>query len=465
MMGSSMSPHGMNDSMQQSYSSMNTSKSSYSSSLPKQSVKPLDEQTQLDVILSDLLNDQVFVTSPQSPPKSGASTLTKDSRTFRTYDSKVSPDGKTTYQSAEVTYKMPGGYREERNYTMTSKSASDDGKFVPAGAFSYTTSPELARKSESQRTNTLPYRTDYDNRYHSESSYNYRTLDGQHSLSDSDQTSSWLQQQQSKLRQRKDSKDDKRVEQEKKLVEELRSAQNKYYTKRAQNEAEEQAVMESYKMSPPPPPLSNGPISPSYPGGYNTGDNKTFTTQTIRTESRSYGANAANKPPPSPGQTRVILTPGGPPIVPPVRTSSKDFMQQRSRTGSTNTSWQTTSPSQGKQLTRQLSDTTHDRDQPQPLVKTITITTTPPHSPRPFSPQSQQKSYSTSSYTYNTSQQRSKDDLDFRRTLPRHSPTKTKVTEVQEMSYPEGPKKTHYITEVYVHRSAGGDRSGAGRWH
>lgn len=41
------------------------------------------------------------------------------------------------------------------------------------------------------------------------------------------------------------------------------------------------------------------------------------------------------------------------------------------------------------------------------------------------------------------------------KSLPRHAATKSKVTEIHESAIPEGKKKSHYITEVYVHRSPG----------
>jgi hypothetical protein len=103
--------------------------------------------------------------------------------------------------------------------------------------------------------------------------------------------------------------------QEKQLVDELRSAQNKYFTKRAQNEAEEQAVMNSFQNT-SPPPMSNGPTSGNYSYSmkkthtfstdkspepvitYPSGDSS-FSTTTYRTESHS------NKPPPPPGQQRI----------------------------------------------------------------------------------------------------------------------------------------------------------------
>ncbi|XP_061183733.1 tensin-1-like isoform X3 [Saccostrea echinata] len=227
----------------------------------KQSVTPLDEQTQLDDILSNLLNDQVI------SPKSGSSTMSKESRTFRTYETHTGPDGKPAHQSAEVTYKLPGEVREERHYTVKTEKSSSP--YMPTKAFSYTTSPEMARKFDSPKSNTLPYKTDYDNRYQSEmSSSSYSTMQNGKTFSDTD---SWLQQQQKKLRDKKDFKDDVRVQQEKKLVEELRSAQNRYMTKRAQSEEEASSVKNSS--------LSNGPAS-APPQGYSYSMSRTHTYST-----------------------------------------------------------------------------------------------------------------------------------------------------------------------------------------
>ena len=437
----------------------------------KQSVTPLDEQTQLDDILSNLLNDQVI------SPKSGSSTMSKETRTFRTYETHTGPDGKPSHQSAEVTYKLPGEVKEERHYTVkTEKSTSP---YMPTKAFSYTTSPEMARKFDSPKSNTLPYKTDYDNRYQSDMSSSYSTMQNGKTVSDTD---SWLQQQQRKLRDKKDYKDDFRVQQEKKLVEELRSAQNRYMTKRAQSEEETTGVKNSS--------MSNGPAS-APPQGYSYSMSRTHTYNTEKSPGiyssgdSTFDTRVTKPTSPVRGlQTKVILQPASAPISPPTRSSSKNFMQ-RSRTLSN-------SAADGKgpqKLLRQSSDVTFDRkdDIQPPVIRQITITT-PPRSPRPFSP-----TYQTSTYRYSnrsaaslsppverktfqrdyttppphvheptvmrqtTQRSFSSSDSDNYKTksLPRHAATKSKVTEIHESSLPEGKKKSHYITEVYVHRSPG----------
>jgi hypothetical protein len=85
------------------------------------------------------------------------------------------------------------------------------------------------------------------------------------------------------------------------------------------------------------------------------------------------------------------------------------------------------------------------------VIKTITITTPPP-SRRSFSPTNQQNVQKSSYEVHQTIRDQSPD---FSKSLPRYSPTKTKVTEIQETNLPDGDKKSHYITEVYVHRTAG----------
>ncbi|XP_062583904.1 tensin-3-like isoform X2 [Saccostrea cucullata] len=427
----------------------------------KQSVTPLDEQTQLDDILSNLLNDQVI------SPKSGSSTMSKESRTFRTYETHTGPDGKPAHQSAEVTYKLPGEVREERHYTVKTEKSSSP--YMPTKAFSYTTSPEMARKFDSPKSNTLPYKTDYDNRYQSEmSSSSYSTMQNGKTFSDTD---SWLQQQQKKLRDKKDFKDDVRVQQEKKLVEELRSAQNRYMTKRAQSEEEASSVKNSS--------LSNGPAS-APPQGYSYSMSRTHTYSTEKSpgpfsSGDSTFVSRVTKPTsPTRGlQTKVILQPASAPISPPMRSSSKNFMQ-RSRTLS-NSAVDGKGP---QKLVRQTSDVTFDRkdDIQPPVIRQITITT-PPRSPRPFSP-----TYQTSTYRYSnrsaaslsppverktfqrdfsappvheptvvrhTSQRAfstSESDNYKTKSLPRHAATKSKVTEIHESAIPEGTVEKSYKT-------------------
>lgn len=86
---------------------------------------------------------------------------------------------------------------------------------------------------QSTPSSNVSYRTEYEQKLDTSSpSYSYNSLDGD--------TNSWLAQQQQKLKNFKEGRDSSgRTEQEKKLVNELRFAQNKYYTRRTQSEEEE----------------------------------------------------------------------------------------------------------------------------------------------------------------------------------------------------------------------------------
>ena len=278
--------------------------------MPRQTVRALDERTQLDELLSDLLHDQSF-SSLSSPSQQDAKTVTTTTRTFTSYSTTDSSPGQNvSIQRAEVTYKLPGQREEKHHYMITpgveqitpgvEQEPSVRKPGIPKNAFSYTsprspTSPssemmetEVIRGTESMPhlqhgltqtqhgltqtqhgliqtqhglaqpqhglTQTLPYsKTEFEKKYETQS-YSYHTLDGTQVRPDSDMSASWLAAQQEKLR----AKQDVRSPQEKQLVAELRSAQNKYYTRRTQSEAEEQAVMDTYRQ-----PIQNGPVSPS----------------------------------------------------------------------------------------------------------------------------------------------------------------------------------------------------------
>ncbi|XP_071112259.1 tensin-3-like isoform X3 [Haliotis cracherodii] len=456
-------------------SSVQSSKTNYgSSTMPKQTVKALDERTQLDELLSDLLQDQVFVSSsPTSPKDASASTITTTTRTFTTYNTidsnQRSPNQNVSIQRAEVTYKVPGAKEEKHHYTITAGGEQDLRKpGVPKNAFSYTaTSPtiegktvqplekELIRNAENMprmqsppgRVHTLPYRTDYENKYNE---YSYHTLDGSSLQQREVDNASWLQQQQEKLRAKKEV----RSPQERQLVSELRSAQNKYYTRRTQNEAEEQAVMETYKT-----PVANGPVSPTNVQSYNPPqrsqshdgfwsndtqpynmrqqmsptDNHFNTYSQAYSESRqSYNRSVSNKPPPSPTLQRSMIS--APPVTPPVRTSSKEFMRSRSNSSS---SWQ---PQQQRPLQRQASETLYDRDfAPQSIPRSYSAS----HSPRALSPE-QQGLQQASFTTYRTIKHIHQDD---------DSMTRQQQPPVQMAPEPVAPQtQQHYVTEVFVHR-------------
>ncbi|ESO86284.1 hypothetical protein LOTGIDRAFT_167326 [Lottia gigantea] len=407
----------------------------YGSTLPKDTVKPLDETTQLDNLLEDLLNQQNYISSPSSPKNQDAKTITTTTRTFTTYsptDSQKSPD-RVAIQRAEVSYKLPGTRAEENRQLLISSSLDEVDKKpsgIPRNAFTYTpTSPrdqsktyhtlerDMMKTESNMKTHTLPYRTDYDNKHND--SY-YHTLDSSHFKSDNETTSSWLQQQQSKLQSKRDH-GDFRSQQEKQLVSELKNAQNKFYSRRAQSESDEMEFMDNYRGQ-------NGPISPtsaqvSYApqpprraystDGFFPEAPGTYTTHTMTTESRSYGSKStSNKPPPSPTQQQRFQ-----PVAPPVRTSSKDYMRARSNSSS---SWHPQANEPDPQIIPRSYSSSHS---------------TPPRSPRALSPTGP---HSTTTYTtYRTM------------TSP----------EIPPQPKPQPPKvEKHYVTEVFVHR-AGGEKS------
>ncbi|KAK6166364.1 hypothetical protein SNE40_023079 [Patella caerulea] len=412
--------------------------SSYgTNSLPRDTVKPLDETTQLDNLLQDLLNQQNYISGPSSPSSKGqdAKTITTTTRTFTTYsptDSQKSPD-RVAIQRAEVSYKLPGTKEENRQLLISSSLDEVDRKpsGIPRNAFTYTpTSPrdqsksyqslEREMRTESNvKTHTLPYRTDYENKQND--SY-YHTLDGSHfssNKSDNESSNVWLQQQQHKLQSKKDHGDFRSL-QEKQLVSELKNAQNKYYTRRAQSESDEQDFMDtSYRsfngpISPTTAPATYGPPRRAYStDGFfpDAPENRQhYTTQSVTTETRSFGSKStSNKPPPSPTQQRFQ------PVAPPVRTSSRDYMRSRSNSSS---SWHPQAQSE---------------PDPQIIPRSYSSShSTPPRSPRALSPTGP---HSTTTYT-------------TYRTLT--GPEKPKPA-------PPPPEK-HYVTEVFVHR-AGGEKS------
>ena len=487
-------------------------------SVPRQQVSvppPLDERSQLDELLSDLLSDQVIVTSPTSPrspagprsPRSppgpaspqqdmmsGAKTVTTTTHTYSTYTGTDSaagrshPTDKVLIQRAEVTYKVPGQGEERHHYTIAGEPPELEKPRVPKGAFTYTpASPSQADQSRTfqslerdmnrtehvsglqqsppARTHTLPYRADYENRYNASETQHYNTLD-------SDQTS-WLQQQQQKLQRMRDGRDASgRTEQEKQLVQELRFAQNRYYKQRAHSEAEEQAVMESYRQA----PVHNGPITPaSAPANYappprgfggETGHFNTFSqTQYSESHFSSAAERSSNKPPPSPTMQRSA-PPASMPVQPPVRSSSKDYM--RSRSNSSSNTWQVSPPPPASRpLARQYSDTLYDREHGPNLQARHTPSShsTPPHSPRARSPTHMGATATTTYTTYRTIHKEVRDEPTISRA--QQQPQQQQAVAAPPMQAPpvqapppqqqQQQQQTHhnYITEVFVHRVGG----------
>ena len=436
------------------------SKSYSSSTSPRSGKVALDEQTQLDQILSDLLNDQAFV-SQKSPP---------GTRSFKTVEEHTSPEGNIVVQRGDVTYKVPE-MRSEKHYTVKSetKTVTDD-KYKPVNAFTYTpSSPEMSRSPTSPKA---PYRTDYENNYRKES-YSYQT-NGPSSLSDGEHSLSWLQQQQAKLREKSTERDPKRQRNEQMMIEELKKSQtqNKYFQKRAQSE--EQASQVSS-------PLQNGPSSPysytiSRTHTYNTEKSpseSTFRphdtlpvaashTTYITEQTNSSSSKVSNKPPPSPIlQRSVTSTVNTAPVPPPNRTSSRDYMQHqhqqqtrnRSYSGGayqqSSSSWRSETHTQPRVIQRHNSESAYDREhterEPRPQYRT------PPLSPRSVSPHTFQ-SYKT---VYKTVHH---DEPDFSQPQPIEVQIEKQVQRDQQTVKQEA-NKPHYITEVIVQRTGGSGRS------
>ncbi|KAH9523953.1 hypothetical protein Btru_047616 [Bulinus truncatus] len=476
-----------------------------SSTLSRKTTQTLEERTQLDELLSDLLSDQSFAPPPQqqqlsprsfqtqqaafspssgniatSPTMSGMKTVTTTSRTYTSYsstDAHRNPD-RVLIQRAEVSYKVPGQGEVKDHYTIAadptqmldtspSRPAANQyhPKGVPTNAFSYTSGVSQQQKSEliehevvrshhtqglpSPPSSRLPYRPDYESSS-SPPSYTYSSLDGD--------TNSWLAQQQQKLKNFKEGRDASgRTEQEKKLVNELRFAQNKYYTRRTQNDEEERAVVDSYNRQ----GYQNGPVSPervtpSYtspprsavepPWPQDQHYNTSYTTSSYM-ESRSYGDKKSNKPPPSPTMQRSLPVQQAPAPV-PARSSSKEYMRTRSNSSSSNWQQQQAVQQQQRPLQRQQSDTLYDRSrevehiQPRSYGSTQS---TPPHSPRAISPVGP---ISTTTYTtYRT--------IDRQRDLQEDMRAKRAPPQQQAPPPQQPPPQVnhHYITEVFVHRT------------
>lgn len=409
---------------------------SYSSSTSPRSAKvALDEQTQLDQILSDLLNDQVYVSQKSSP----------GTRSFKTVEEHTSPEGNVVVQRSDVTYKIPE-MRNENSYTVKTESKTVEDKYKPVNAFSYTpNSPPPVRSP------TSPYRTDYENRYQA---------NGPSSLSDGEQSLSWLQQQQAKLREKSLERDSTRHRNEQKLIEELKKSQtqNKYFQKKSDDEPQKS------------PPLENGPTSPySYTvtrtHTYNQEKSPSESqfrphdtlpishshTTYITEHSNNTSSKVSNKPPPSPSLQRTLHSP--PPVPPPQRTSSRDYMQQQQTTTTRNRTYSGGSgyPQQTTRvIQRHNSESAYDRDQfeRQQIQRQFT---TPPMSPRSVSPHTFQ-SYKT---VYKTVHQ---DETDFSQPPPVEVKIEKQMQKDQQTvksAPPPQDSKAHYITEVIVQRSGG----------
>ena len=454
-------------------SSMSNMSKSYSASTsPRSGKTTLDEQNQLDQILSDLLNDQAFVSQ-----KSPAGT-----RSFRTVEEHKSPEGNIVVQRGDVTYKIPE-MRSEKQYSVKTetRTVSED-KYKPVNAFTYTPkSPELSRSFEGVRSPTspkAPYKVDYENNYNKKESYGYQA-NGPSSLSDGEHSLSWLQQQQAKLREKSVERDPNRHRNEQMLIEELKKSQtqNKYFQQK-KSQHEEESVSKVSSSS-----LQNGPTSPY---SYTISRTHTYNSEKSPSEpqfrphdtlpmahshttyitEQQAASKVSNKPPPSPSMQRSAAPAmhSPPPVPPPQRTSSRDYMQQQNQSGghqsrnrsysggqyqqTASTSWRNETHAQPR-VQRTNSESAYDRDHFERQQTGKQYSTPPTRSPRSVSPHTFQ-SYKT---VYKTVHQ---DEPDFSQPvevkMEKQSQRETHMQQQQEMNKP------HYITEVIVQRSGGAGR-------
>ncbi|XP_076459014.1 tensin-3-like isoform X4 [Babylonia areolata] len=475
-------------------------------SVPRQkaSVPPQEERSQLDELLSDLLSDQVVVTSPRSPhsPSSpqqnmmkSAKTVTTTTHTYHTFSNTDShgggrsPADKVLIQRAEVTYKVPGVGEERQHYTIAGEPPDlEKPRGSEEGAFAYTstTSSQVdqsrrfqslerdmnrrehvtnVRQSPPAHTQTLPYRADYENRYNVSESQHYNTLDSEQA--------NWLHQQQQKLRQKRDGRDASgRTEQEKQLVSELKFAQHRYHTQKDSSEADERAMMDSYRQ----PPLQNGPLSAStLPANYappprgfggDSGHFSTYSQSQQQYMESHYGDRSSNKPPPSPTLQRSV-PPVSMPVQPPARSSSKDYMRSRSHSSSSTNLWQT-SPPASRPLERQYSETLLDRDHmgqvaaPPRRAASSTPPLSPPGARSPILPTG--PTATTTYTTYRTIHKEVRDDPVMQPQLQQAmaAPPVQAPLPPPPQPQPPPPQQTqhNYITEVFVHRVGGEKQQG-----
>lgn len=98
-------------------------------------------------------------------------------------------------------------------------------------------SPLFGASPQSSKMNTMPYRVDYEN----EANRGY--------FSDSEHSLSWLQQQQVKLKAKREGRGvDHRTKHEEQLVTELKNAQNSFQRRRTESESNEKDIIEQYSQ-------------------------------------------------------------------------------------------------------------------------------------------------------------------------------------------------------------------------
>ncbi|XP_013414657.1 tensin-1 isoform X4 [Lingula anatina] len=397
----------------------------------------IDEQKQLDDILSELLGESALL--PSAPQV----TTTRDGNNWTTSERSVSQseDGRSkSIMETSKTFSNPDPYTRSETTTVKKMSYTTYDPSVEHAVVedhrgrssSYTyrpISPQQSSMVESRVRSPSPVRSPTPTKTFE--SQTYRTYDTR-STSSSEEPMSWLQQQQAKLKARREGRDlldlERRTVQEKQLVAELKNAQNRYQVRRRQSESDEQAVIESYRKAEKRENVfQNGPVSPqpvspkSEPWVYRPPERyrppsappepyrRQMSPESTYKAEKSVFVQSTNpvsytvtitpgkqKPPPIGTIATKPPRPTSPSI--PARTSSRNVMSMRH--------WQ----SHGKPLRRQASDTSHDRERPMKWSSqgTQTPPSTPPRTASPAPP----AGYSTAQhhYTYTTNIYQQKED-------------------------------------------------------
>ena len=213
-------------------SSMNSVSMSRSVVAPARHHDYLDDSSQLDDILKELLGDQ---------HDAAPSTTMKGSRQNEGSITTHSGNSRTvvSWQTSQS-----GPQRSVTSSTYSMQRPVADGSLAAKEPFSYGAGAHSTSTYEETRHSTTSsmQRPTTPARFAAHSNGGYQNFEY---LTEGEQ--SWLQEQQQKLQSMKDHRDmPRRTEQERKLVAELKSAQSTLTRRRAESEAEEDAVVQQY---------------------------------------------------------------------------------------------------------------------------------------------------------------------------------------------------------------------------
>ena len=421
-----------------------------------------EDQNQLDNLLSDLMQEHVLIDRSKCqgrigtvyPDTSVSSSKAITMTTHKWYSQSTSehsynirrPADNLLIQRAEVTYKAPGQDVERQLYTITGVPSELERSCFVEQNTSYR--PDISRKESDLLTvdcsvdmkkrrdgapnvpstrvqspsvcqqpsispprcwaYNMPFRADYESRLAPSTA-----ITG--SSEDCFAGDVWLQRQQDKLHRMREGRGvDGRTEQERKLVKELRSAQDHYYRHRANGEAEEMDAMDKLSQ------CSNLQVAPSSAPPYSCNSSHSFRGKdSLRTSSshymeqeRYYGGEtmerSSSKPPPSPTAVqRSMMMPSS--VLPPTRSTSKDYM--RSRSNSSSNAFSSGFQGYNRSITRHHSDTGLEPDYLHPHHALATHST-PPSSPGTRSPTHTGPTATTTYTTYRTIHRDIRDRID-----------------------------------------------------